>query len=156
MIQSIINFFEEKLSTTDDEIIEANTAISKIDLTCAALLIEVMNSDHELDERESEEFIAVLKESLQIQEEDLEDLVRLAKEEAKRATSLYEFTRLINDSYDYTQKLRLIENMWRIAFSDDKLDKYEDHLIRKISELIYVSHSDFIRTKLKVRKPVVD
>jgi uncharacterized tellurite resistance protein B-like protein len=41
--------------------------------------------------------------------------------------------------------------MWRIAFSDKRLDKYEDHLIRKVSELIYVSHSDFIKTKLKVR-----
>jgi uncharacterized tellurite resistance protein B-like protein len=58
---------------------------------------------------------------------------------------------LINDSYDYEQKIELIENMWRIAFSDKRLDKYEDHLIRKVSELIYVSHSDFIKTKLKIR-----
>ena len=68
-----------------------------------------------------------------------------------RPPPLYEFTKLINDSYDYEQKVELIENMWRIAFSDKRLDKYEDHLIRKVSELIYVSHSDFIKTKLKVR-----
>lgn len=150
MIESIKNFFEKKLAkNSPDE--TASSLMSRVDLTCAALLIEVMNSDHELDEREQQEFIAVLQQCYKIADSDLEELTQLAKDEAHEATSLYEFTRLINDSYDYEQKLVLIENMWRIAFSDQHLDKYEDHLIRKVSELIYVSHSDFIRTKLKIR-----
>ncbi|MEZ7830962.1 MAG: TerB family tellurite resistance protein [Gammaproteobacteria bacterium] len=150
MIESIKSFFENKLTKKEEE--EApSSAMSRVDLTCAALLVEVMNSDHELDEREHQEFMAVLQQSYNIAESDLEELTQLAKDEAFEATSLYEFTKLINDSYDYQQKVGLIENMWRIAFSDKRLDKYEDHLIRKVSELIYVSHSDFIKTKLKVR-----
>ncbi len=150
MIESIKNFFENRLAKNDKE--EApNSIVSKVDLTCAALLIEVMNSDHELDEREHNEFMTVLQKSYNIAESDLEELTQLAKDEAHEATSLYQFTRLINDSYDYEQKVALIENMWRIAFSDERLNKYEDHLIRKVSELIYVSHSDFIKTKLKVK-----
>jgi uncharacterized tellurite resistance protein B-like protein len=150
MINSIKNFFESKL-------IKANGAeqgselVQKVDLASAALLIEVMNSDHELDERESNEFLSVLKSTLNVNEEDIDEIIELAKEEARKATSLYEFTRLINESFDYSQKLTLMENMWRIAFSDEKLDRYEDHLIRKVSDLIYVSHSDFIKAKLKVR-----
>lgn len=150
MIASIKSFFEGKLTKKEEE--EApSSAVSRIDLASAALLVEVMNSDHELDEREHKEFMAVLQQSYNIAESDLEELTKLAKDEAFEATSLYEFTKLINDSYDYEQKVELIENMWRIAFSDKRLDKYEDHLIRKVSELIYVSHSDFIKTKLKVR-----
>lgn len=150
MIESIKSFFEKNLTKKEEE--EApSSAMSRVDLTCAALLVEVMNSDHELDEREHQEFMAVLQQSYNIAEADLEELIQLAKDEAFEATSLYEFTKLINDSYDYEQKIELIENMWRIAFSDKRLDKYEDHLIRKVSELIYVSHSDFIKTKLKVR-----
>ena len=150
MIESIKSFFENKLTKKEEE--EApSSAMNRVDLTCAALLVEVMNSDHELDEREHQEFMAVLQQSYNIAESDLEELTQLAKDEAFEATSLYEFTKLINDSYDYEQKVGLIENMWRIAFSDKRLDKYEDHLIRKVSELIYVSHSDFIKTKLKVR-----
>ena len=150
MIESIKSFFEKNLTKKEEE--EApSSAMSRVDLTCAALLVEVMNSDHELDEREHQEFMAVLQQSYNIAEADLEELIQLAKDEAFEATSLYEFTKLINDSYDYEQKIELIENMWRIAFSDKRLDKYEDHLIRKVSELIYVSHSDFIKTKIKVR-----
>lgn len=155
MIESIKNFFDKKLAK-DAESDTSSAARSKIDLTCAALLIEVMNSDHELDEREHREVLAVLKQSYSIADDDLEELAKLAKAEAREATSLYEFTRLINDSYDPQQKIGLIENMWRIAFSDERLDKYEDHLIRKVSELIYVSHSDFIKTKLKVRNAQID
>ena len=150
MINSIKSFFESKLAKTKEAEQEAEL-VQKVDLACAALLIEVMNSDHELDERESAEFIAVLKNTLNVDEEDINEIIKLAEDEARTATSLYEFTRLINDGFDYPQKLTLIENMWRIAFSDEKLDRYEDHLIRKVSELIYVSHSDFIKAKLQVR-----
>ena len=150
MIESIKSFFEKKLIKKEEEE-TPSSVMSRVDLTCAALLVEVMNSDHELDEREHQEFMAVLQQSYNIAEADLEELIQLAKDEAFEATSLYEFTKLINDNYDYEQKVELIENMWRIAFSDKRLDKYEDHLIRKVSELIYVSHSDFIKTKIKVR-----
>jgi uncharacterized tellurite resistance protein B-like protein len=145
-----MSFFEDKLAK-DDASVTSDALLSQVDLPCAALLIEVMTSDHELDEREHAEFMKVLKQSYQVADEDLEELTKLAREEAHDATSLYEFTRLINDNYDNEQKIALIKNMWRIAFADEKLDKYEDHLIRKISELIYVSHSDFIKTKLQVR-----
>ena len=149
MLSSIKSFFEEKLQQKAEE--EDSLGVSSTDLACAALLIEVINSDHELDDRETTAFLEVLQTSLNIPEDDLKQMVRLAEAQAHQATSLYEFTRLINDEYDYPQKLKLIENMWRIAFSDKELDKYEEHLIRKVSELIYVSHSDFIRMKLQVR-----
>lgn len=149
MLSTIKSFFDKKLLETAEEAsIETNT---QLNLACAALLIEVMNSDHQLDDREAAEFLEVLQDSLSISGEEIEELVSLAEKQARDATSLYEFTRLINDHYDYQQKIGLIENMWRIAFSDESLDKYEEHLIRKISELIYVSHSDFIKSKLTVR-----
>ena len=149
MLSSFKKFFDSKIANTEEEIY---SSVKKVDLACAALLIEVINSDHELDERESKQFIETLREGLSLSEEELGELVKLAESEANQATSLYEFTRLINDEYDYKEKVELIENMWKIAFSDEQLDKYEEHLIRKISDLIYVSHSDFIKTKLNVRK----
>jgi|TARA_B110000263_G_C15006249_1_gene372898 uncharacterized tellurite resistance protein B-like protein len=150
MISSIRNFFESKIIPEKEE---QGSGVNSLDLACAALLIEVIKSDHELDQRETNEFLAVLRTTFEIDNDDLNELAELAEKEAHDATSLYEFTRLINDGYDYPKKMLLIENMWRIAFSDDELDKYEEHLIRRVSELIYISHSDFIRTKLNVRNP---
>ena len=152
MLKGIKNYFDRKLAHNEQE--SPSAKIRKVDLACAALLVEVINSDHQLDKRESEEFLLVLSESLDISDKDVHEIVELAEAKAHQATSLYEFTQLINDEYDYKEKLSLIEKMWRIAFSDEQLDKYEDHLIRKISDLIYVSHSDFIKCKLKIRNSI--
>lgn len=149
MLNSIKSYFEAKLKSNTDSAGEISASSSN--LASAALLIEVMKSDHELDQRETDEFLDLLQSSLNIPEAELDAMHELAEQQACQATSLFEFTRLINDEYDYDEKLRLIENMWRMAYSDDELDKYEEHLIRKVSELIYVSHSDFIRMKLRVR-----
>ena len=148
MFNSIKAFFEEKLANGSEP---ENQLVSRADLACAALLIEVINSDNELDERETEEFLVLLQSSLQIPEVDLNEIMRLAEREARQATSLYEFTRLINDEYEYAEKVKLVENMWRGAFSDQQLDKYEEALIRKVADLLYVSHQDFIKTKLAAR-----
>ena len=72
----------------------------------------------------------------------------LANQRADEATSLYEFTRVINDHYTPAQKLALIDLMWKVAYADSNLDKYEEHLIRRVAELTYVPHQDYIRSKL--------
>lgn len=149
MLSTIKSFFETKLTEVSTN--SSERTARQLNLASAALMIEVMNSDHQLDEREAAAFLEVLSSSLDLPEKELEELVELAEQQAKQATSLYEFTRLINDHYNYVQKVELVENMWRIAFSDENLDKYEEHLIRRIADLIYVSHSDFIKTKLAAR-----
>jgi len=149
MLNAIKQFFESNLIPDETET-EAQH-VNKIQLASAALLIEVMNSDHEQDAREMDEFVKVLKKSTGLNPEKIDELISLAKRKASQATDLFEFTQLINENYNYDEKLGLIENMWRVAFSDEHLDKYEDHLIRRVAELIYVRHSDFIRTKLKVK-----
>ncbi len=62
-------------------------------------------------------------------------------------TSLFEWTDIINKECSYEEKLVIIGYMWDIAFTDSKIDKYEDYTIRKVSELIYVKHKDFINLK---------
>ncbi len=156
MIDAIRKFFETNLDLrgATDATVANKHQIDRLQLAAATLLIEVINSDHQQDEREWAEISAVLQQTLQLQQNALEDIIRLAKNSAHRATSLYEFTELINANYAYEEKLVLMESMWRVAYADSNLDRYEDHLIRKVSELIYVSHSDFIRTKLKVRDQI--
>lgn len=149
MLSAIKTFFDQKLA---DPPSSDNQIASKTQLACAALFIEVMKADYELDDREKSELVSLLQNSLNIQEEDIHELMRLAQEEADQATSLYEFTRLINDEYSYSQKVQLVQSMWRIAFSDEQIDMYEEHLIRKVSDLIYVSHTDFIKAKIIARE----
>lgn len=149
MINSIKRFFDKQLSAHQAE--TSDTRQHRLKLASAALMFELLTTDRHIDEREIAAFKEILMNSFNLTAGELENIIKLAEEEAKQAVSLYEFTSLINQAYTYEDKLALIENMWRLALADQHLDKYEEQLIRKTADLIYVSHSDFIKTKLKVR-----
>ncbi|MEH6470504.1 MAG: TerB family tellurite resistance protein [Halopseudomonas sp.] len=148
MISRISQFFSNHLSLALDA--ELPNSDHALQLATAALLIEVSRADFNIDESERNTVVELLKKQFQLSTEELETLVTLAKQEAEQASSLYQFTRLINDHYNPQQKSQLIRNLWQIALADDYLDKHEDHLIRKVADLIHVPHSEFIRTKLAV------
>jgi uncharacterized tellurite resistance protein B-like protein len=77
--------------------------------------------------------------------------VSLAEEAAHHATSDYEFTSLINKGFTPEQKVKVVEHLWEVAFADRELHKYEEHLVRRIADLLYVSHTDFIAAKHRVQ-----
>ena len=94
---------------------------------------------------------ALLSQSLGLSIEKVHELMMAAGAQVDEATSLYEFTRVINDHYSAEQKLKLIGAMWAVAYADGDLDKYEEALIRQVAELTYVPHQDYIRSKLDAK-----
>ena len=120
-------------------------------LAVAALLIEVAMADQQFSDRELESLSHSLKHKYSITSDEIEELISLAKNESNHATSLHQFTQIINQHCDNAEKFNLIRAMWEIAFADGNLDKYEDYLIRKVADLIYLPHSEFIRAKSQVK-----
>ncbi len=113
----------------------------------AALLVEMSRADHEVTPVERGAIERALRHVFELDAAAADELYREAERHADEATSLYEFTRLINDHFRPEEKEHLIELLWFVAFSDGALDKYEEHLVRRVADLIYVSHGAFIRTK---------
>ena len=131
---------------SSEDKVEESSALIKLNEACAALLVEIAFADKQFDLNEKES----LKKSL-IETYNLEEIIKDAESTVAESTSLYEYTRTVNDEFEYSDKLSLLENLWKVAYADNVLDKYEEHLIRKISDLIHISHSDYINIKLKVR-----
>ena len=117
-------------------------------LAAAALLIETARADFSEDGVEEAVLTTLLCETLGLDAAQVSELLVQASAQLDEAASLYDFTRVINDHYSAAQKLELITNMWRVAYADGRLDKYEEYLIRQVAELTYVPHSDYIRAKL--------
>lgn len=147
MLKKISNIFKKKVTETPDE--ESLSSISK---ACSSLLIEVALSDKDFDEEEITSMKEILKTTHGISDETINELVSNAKQTVDESTSLYNYTREVNDNFSYDDKLLLLQSLWDIAYADGNVDKYEEHLIRKISDLIYISHSDFIQAKLERKK----
>ena len=144
-IKDLLSNFSNQEEEIQDE------KISSLDKACSALLIEVAYADKVLDESEINSLRESLKETYDIDEQIIDELIAEAKKTVDESTSLYEYTRVVNDEFNYSDKLELLSRIWKLAFADGNLDKYEEHLLRKISDLIHVSHSDYINIKLEMR-----
>ena len=145
-----MNFFKKIFKSEESEkpLIDDKTSIK----ACIALLLETSMADEVLEESELSALKETLIKDFNISEEEITELIEISKQNVNDSTSLYEFTRDINDNFDSNERIKLIESMWKIAYADGNIDKYEEHIIRKVSSLIYVAHSDFIQAKLNVKE----
>ena len=149
MLRTITAFFNTLLKPATSEAPHAN--VDRLHLASAALLVELANADQNMDDQEQEVLLHILETRLQLDKATLQNLWDLAHAEQRGATSLYQFTSLINEAYGYKEKVQLLQYMWEVAYADGRIDRYEEHLIRKVADLLYLSHGDFIRAKLAVR-----
>ena len=120
-------------------------------LAAAAMLIETARADFTQDGDEEAALEKLLVSVLELDPGEVHTLIESATQQVDESTSLYEFTREINDHFSAAQKIQLIEAMWKVAYADGRLDKYEEHLIRQVAELTYVPHPDYIRCKLAAK-----
>ena len=145
MLSKISAFFERHLQPAGD----ASAALSQSQkhLAVAALLIEVAMADHVFDEREMLSLQQHLKQKFAITDSQIIELIDLAKDESAESTSLHQFTSLVHQHCNPQEKFELLVSMWELAFADSQLNKYEEYVIRKVADLIYVSHAEFVRAK---------
>ena len=120
-------------------------------LATAALLIEVMIIDGNLDDQELQSISHTLCEILDLTEAQVDELILLSREEVAEATSLYQFTREINNHFDLEGKMKLLTSMWRVAYADGHLDKHEEGIIRRVADLLHIRHNEYIRCKLEAK-----
>ena len=151
MFASIKRFFDANITAATQA---GNPADQEraYQLATAALLIEMTRADHDVKSVERNAVTQAVQRAFELDAAQTEELLALAEEEADTATSLYEFTRLINRHFDAKQKEHIVELLWHVALADGEIDKYEDHLVRKVADLIYVPHLAFIRAQHSAMK----
>ncbi len=121
--------------------------IHQLQLATCILLIEVSKSDDDYDPEEQEKIISLIKDKFSLTDDEIAEVFSASNNHHNKMISLYEWTDIINKECSYKQKLVIIGFMWDIAYIDSKIDKYEDYTIRKVCDLIYVKHQDFINLK---------
>ncbi|MCW8883307.1 MAG: TerB family tellurite resistance protein [Sedimenticola sp.] len=149
MIQKIKQFFDKHLAPGSSGV--NRDPQQAIQLAVAVLLFEVAESDYKQRPEEKATLLKTVQESFNLTDVESAELLALAESEHAESTDYFQFTSLINQHYSAEQKNHLIEKLWRIAFSDQQLHHYEEHVIRRLAELLYVPHSVFISTKYKIQ-----
>ena len=125
----------------------------RVDLAVAALLVEVLRADYDVAPQERQQVVVSVSRLLGLDATVSAALVAEAERHIDRSHDLYQFTSQLNRAWTEEEKLRLLEALWRVAAADDTVHKYEEHLIRRVADLLHVPHSGFIRAKLRATGP---
>ncbi|GAA6185478.1 TerB family tellurite resistance protein [Aliiglaciecola sp. NS0011-25] len=145
MFKALGDWFEQQLQQ-NEPVSEKHT----VELATAVLLYEIMRADGKFEESEQLAYQTLLKRHFDLSANELDSLIKLSSDKAGQAVDYHQFTRTINQHCDVPEKLQILESLWRVAYADKHLDVHEIHLIRRISDLLHIPHSQFIQSKLKV------
>ena len=147
MLKAIRDFFDQNLAPSDKPAGKRHT----LELATATLLAEVMRLEG-VDPTEREVVLAAVQKQFALSPDQAAELVRLAEEEARTAHDYYQFTSLVRAQYSQADREAIVELLWRIAYADATLSAHEEHVIRKIADLLYVQHSAYIAAKMRAKK----
>ena len=117
-------------------------------LSVALLLTELARADFQTPEVELQRIRELLAQRYQLDAAQAVQLLQQAQATERNAVSLYDYVQTLNARLDPAGKRGLMDMLWQVAYADGRLDKHEDHLLRKLAALLYVSDEDYIKAKL--------
>ncbi len=124
----------------------------QLQIATAAIFIEMAKADGEFSDDERDLIIHSLKKRFNLNEQDIHELIELSKAKLDESISLYEFSKTINEHFTTEDKMVLLKNLWRMIYTDKKLNRYEDHLIKMIGGMLQMGHKKIINAKMLIRK----
>jgi uncharacterized tellurite resistance protein B-like protein len=148
MLRKLAALFDGAFARDADDPVAREHALR---VATALLLIEVAKADFADDVAEDAAILESLKQFFALDDAAAALLREEAHGAANHAVELQQFTRRLHEQLSVAEKQRVVEMLWQVALADRRLDKHEDHLVRRIAELLYVSHSDLIRIRNRVR-----
>jgi uncharacterized tellurite resistance protein B-like protein len=149
MLKSLKELFDSLTATPA----ATSTAGSEhqLQLAAAVLLVEVMRADADIDEAERDAVVAALAAKFALDADESQRLLELARDTAREATDFFGFTSRLNEAFTVERKIEMIEHLWRVAYADGVLSAHENHVMRKIGDLLYIPHGAYISAKMRAR-----
>jgi uncharacterized tellurite resistance protein B-like protein len=144
---SKINAFFQSLGNTDDKHENELT----LEIACSVLLCEVMLADGQLETAEQKKLNDIISKQFQLTPDEVSEIIKHALVLCENATDFYQFTSKINEKYSLEQRIKMLELLWQVAYADGELASIEEHIIRKIADLLHLRHSEYIQTKLNIQ-----
>ena len=128
----------------------------RVSIATCALLLEMAHADSEFSDIEEKKITSILQNEFNLPKDDADELIELSNLERKESLDLWQFTNLINEYYSKADKAKVLETLWRVIYADDKVDKYEEYLMRRLSYLLNMDHKDMIEAKFRARDHSVE
>jgi uncharacterized tellurite resistance protein B-like protein len=123
----------------------------RIAIAACVLLLEMAHADDFFSPSERGKVREILANNLNFPPDEIEGILAIAERERDDSADLWKYTNLINENFSASEKLRLVDMIWEVAYADGKLDQYEDYLIHKLANLLHIGHQDLIAAKIRAK-----
>ena len=147
MIRKLLDQVASAVAVTGADGDESTSRQHALDLATAVLMVQVARADYRFEESEFDALLSLIERHLELDPEEASELANKAGEKAEEAIDVHQFTKKLHEHLSETDKARVVSMLWRVAYADGRLDKFEDSLVLKISDLLYVSRGLVMRLK---------
>jgi uncharacterized tellurite resistance protein B-like protein len=147
VLAALRDFFERHIGSAEAQRDPGHA----LQLATAALLIEVARTDGGVTPEERDAVLRAVRRHFDVSADEAAALVDLAEEEVRQASDYYQFTSLVNRTFSPEQKIRVVETMWAAAYADGELSAHENHVMRKVADLLYIAHAEYIAAKMRAK-----
>ena len=147
MLTKISSFFQSLANDLTENSAEQNSEEVTIEVACAVLLCEVMRADGHFDQQEQAKLALLLVEQFNLNEDEIKQIIDQALIQSEQATDFYRYTSKINEHFTIEQRITVVKQLWNMAYADGELASIEEHVIRKIADLLHLRHGEYIQTK---------
>ena len=148
MLTKITMFFQ----FLNDESSPGDEQAISLEIACAVLLCEVMRADGHFAPQEQAHISEILMTQFQLSPAEVDEIIDQAIRLSEHATDFYQFTSKINQHYSLEQRIDMVCLLWQLAYADGELAAIEEHIIRKIADLLYLNHHEYIQAKLAAQQ----
>jgi uncharacterized tellurite resistance protein B-like protein len=152
MLRTLKDLFDSLLPATAAGAARSEGGDHALQLATAVLLVEVLRTTPGVGAAERRAVVAALQDKFALADDEVARLVELAEQTARDATDFFAFTSRINEGFDMASKLRMVEHMWRVAYADGTLSAHENHVMRKIADLLYIPQGAYVHAKMRARE----
>ncbi|NQZ21682.1 MAG: TerB family tellurite resistance protein [Colwellia sp.] len=147
MLTKISSFFQSLANDLTESSAQQNSAEVTIEVACAVLLCEVMRADGHFNQQEQAKLALLLIEQFNLNEDEVKQIIDQALIQSEQATDFYRYTSKINENFTVEQRITVVKHLWNMAYADGELASIEEHVIRKIADLLHLRHGEYIQTK---------
>jgi len=147
----MFNKLKEFFTLLSEEGESMEQAELSLELSCAVLLCEVVRADEEFTEQEQDKLSLLLSKQFSLSDDEVIIIVEKALHLSENASDFYQFTSKLNQHYSLEQRIKIVALLWQIAYADGELASIEEHIIRKIADLLHLRHDEYIATKINAQ-----
>tara|TARA_Y100000996_G_scaffold414631_1_gene406090 strand:- start:1734 stop:2132 length:399 start_codon:yes stop_codon:yes gene_type:complete len=122
-------------------------------ISATAMLLAIAKADKKIEKKELLSIHIIISDFYQIEsKQEVDEFIQIALDMLNQSTDLFEFGKILNQNWNYQDKVDFVNCMFEVSLADKNLYYLEEHIIKKVATILNINHEDLIKSKIEMKK----